>query len=52
MAHGDSPYDVPEMMEEMGFCPDCHDHMPCGCDHGPDEDEEEFPLLTLDDPLY
>ena len=27
-----------EMMEEMGFCPDCGDHMPCGCE-GCDYDE-------------
>ena len=32
--HGDSPYDNAEIAEAMGFCPECHDHMPCGCDNG------------------
>ena len=37
-----SPHDIADMMEEMGICPYCHDHTPCGCDVYDPEDVDEF----------
>ena len=34
--------DMYDMMEEMGICPKCHDHKPCGCDN---EDELQNELV-------
>lgn len=27
-----SQRDAQEMISEMGFCSNCHDHTPCGCE--------------------
>lgn len=31
--HGDSPWDNPEILKEMGVCPFCHDLDCGGCQH-------------------
>lgn len=40
-------HDVHDMMEEMGICPTCHDHMPCGCE----PEEEEFDMSPVSNVL-
>lgn len=32
-----TPFDAKQMEIDMGLCPVCHDHMPCGCNNGLDD---------------
>lgn len=43
-------YDIHDMMTEMGICPNCHDHTPCGCEPVEDDDFDMTPIQnTLGD---
>lgn len=35
------------ILEEMGFCPKCHDHMPCGCNDPVREVVEETKMVIV-----
>ena len=39
-------FDMKQMQKDMGICPTCKDHMPCGC-----EEVEEFDLEPVNDLL-
>lgn len=39
--------DMHDMMEEMGICPKCHDHTPCGCEPVEDDELDFAPISNV-----
>jgi hypothetical protein len=45
-------FDVKQMGIDMGICPMCNDHMPCGCDNGIDDFDTHVQADELDSTEY
>lgn len=45
---GEKLADAHDMLEEMGLCPQCYEHKPCGCNFPDGWENESIRIIVLE----